>query len=96
MRISLLNFIYCVSCRGELTLLPKEEISREEDNLEIKEGLLMCSRCGQWYPLRQLIPELLPDHLRNWQEDLNFLEGHKEKIPGMGKIQEDSQRGLCC
>jgi len=84
MRYSLLNFIRCVSCGSELTFLVpgQEEINREDDSLEIKEGLLNCSKCGHWFPLREFIPELLPDHLRNWQEDLEFLESIKKRIPG--------------
>lgn len=84
MRYSLLNFIRCVSCGSDLNFLVPEqrEINREDDSLEIKEGLLNCHKCGHWFPLRNFIPELLPDHLRNWQEDLVFLENIKEKIPG--------------
>jgi uncharacterized protein YbaR (Trm112 family)/SAM-dependent methyltransferase len=84
MRYSLLNFIRCVSCGGELTLLApgQKEINREDDSLEIKEGLLNCAKCGHWFPLRDFIPELLPDHLRNWPGDLEFLKNIKEKIPG--------------
>jgi uncharacterized protein YbaR (Trm112 family)/SAM-dependent methyltransferase len=95
MRYSLLNFIRCVSCGGELTFLvtTEKEINREDDATEIKEGLLNCNLCGHWFPLRDFIPELLPDHLRNWQEDRSFLETMKEKIPGdvFKKLSEKSQ-----
>jgi uncharacterized protein YbaR (Trm112 family)/SAM-dependent methyltransferase len=95
MRYSLLNFIRCVSCGGELTfLVPTEkEINREDDALEIKEGLLNCGKCGHWFPLHDFIPELLPDHLRNWSGDLEFLENIKEKIPGnvFKELSEKSQ-----
>ena len=94
MRASLLNFIHCVSCCGELTLLPVREPDREDDKAEIKEGLLTCSGCGQWFPLREFIPELLPDHLRNWQDDLVFLETHQEKLPGehFNRFREKSRQ----
>jgi uncharacterized protein YbaR (Trm112 family)/SAM-dependent methyltransferase len=95
MRYSLLNFIRCVSCDGELTLLVpgQKEINREDDSLEIKEGLLNCNKCGHWFPLHDFIPELLPDHLRNWQGDLEFLKNIKEKIPGdiFKELSEKSQ-----
>jgi SAM-dependent methyltransferase/uncharacterized protein YbaR (Trm112 family) len=62
-------------------LHPQEQVNREDDTREIKEGLLTCNRCHHWFPVREFIPELLPDHLRNWQDDLAFLEKRKEKTP---------------
>jgi uncharacterized protein YbaR (Trm112 family)/SAM-dependent methyltransferase len=95
MRYSLLNFIQCISCGGELTFLVpgQKEINREDDSATIKEGLLNCSKCGHWFPLRDSIPELLPDHLRNWPGDLEFLENIKKKIPGdiFKELSEKSQ-----
>ncbi|MGD2086731.1 MAG: methyltransferase domain-containing protein [Candidatus Aminicenantes bacterium] len=95
MRPSLLNFIQCVSCGSELTLLVsgQKEIDREDDSLEIKQGLLNCSKCGHWFPLRDFIPELLPDHLRDWPGDLEFLENIKTTIPGdiFKELSEKSQ-----
>ena len=83
MRYSLLSFIQCVFCGGELDFLStQEEIHRQDDSIEIKEGLLKCDKCGHWFPLRDFIPELLPDHLRNWPEDLAFLNNLKAKTPG--------------
>jgi uncharacterized protein YbaR (Trm112 family)/SAM-dependent methyltransferase len=94
MRISLLPLIQCVSCGEELTLQPPEQINKADDKVEIKAGLLTCRRCDQWFPLREFIPELLPDHLRNWQEDIAFLEKRKETIPGevFNRLEEKARQ----
>jgi len=50
----------------------------EED--EFRQGLLACGDCGRWYPLENYIPELLPDHLRDWRRDLVWLQDHETRI----------------
>ncbi|RLG97657.1 hypothetical protein DRO28_03845 [Candidatus Bathyarchaeota archaeon] len=45
------------------------------------EGLIVCPKCLRWYPIRDEIPELLPDELRNKKEELSFLQKWKDKIP---------------
>ena len=49
--------------------------------LEVVEGLLICSSCGRWYPIEDEIPSLLPDELRDKEDDLNFLRKHRDKVP---------------
>lgn len=124
MKYSLLNFIFCPFCRGELTCLASEEIKIEDNNayrddcehrksagigqvprykkktglakiltkyshspgmdrnVDIVKGLLICDGCGHWYPLSNFVPELLPDHLRDWEKDINFLSEISEDLPG--------------
>lgn len=41
--------------------------------VEVAEGLLICGGCGRWFPIAGGIPELLPDHLRDWRRDVAFL-----------------------
>ncbi len=48
---------------------------------EIDSGLLYCESCKRWYPIIDEIPRMLPDKLRKEEEELNFLEQHKDKIP---------------
>lgn len=48
---------------------------------EILNGLLICNKCGRWYPIVDEIPQLLPDELRDQKEDLTFLNKHIKKIP---------------
>lgn len=119
MRHSLLDFICCSYCGGELICMipPREnggkeaggsfvildtlsEFPREtllvemfgrledsaepverDDSGEIREGLLICGGCGHWFPVREFIPELLPDHLRDWERDIEFFKGLESKLP---------------
>jgi uncharacterized protein YbaR (Trm112 family) len=52
-----------------------------EEGEEIVEGLITCPKCLRWYPIRDEIPEMLPDELRKESEDLPFLKKWKDKIP---------------
>jgi uncharacterized protein YbaR (Trm112 family) len=52
-----------------------------EQKTEITEGLITCPKCSRWYPIRDEIPEMLPDELRKENEDLPFLKKWKQKIP---------------
>jgi uncharacterized protein YbaR (Trm112 family) len=52
-----------------------------EEKDEIVEGLIVCPKCLRWYPIRDEIPEMLPDELRKADDDLPFLKKWKEKAP---------------
>ncbi len=63
-----------------------EELDREPDCVEclkeeIVDGVLYCPKCGRWYPIIEEIPILLPDHLRNKEEDLAFLRKYADRLP---------------
>lgn len=51
-----------------------------EDEL-IVDGALFCTQCNRYYPIIDEIPVMLPDDLRNKNEDIEFLTKHKEKLP---------------
>jgi uncharacterized protein YbaR (Trm112 family) len=55
------------------------EIKSEGDL--IVDGALFCTQCGRYYPIIDEIPVMLPDELRNKNEDLNFLVKYREKLP---------------
>jgi uncharacterized protein YbaR (Trm112 family)/SAM-dependent methyltransferase len=40
----------------------------------VHEGLLVCTACARWYPIRDGLPEVLPDHLRHWDRERAWLE----------------------
>jgi len=54
-------------------------VFKEEE--EVVEGIIVCPKCLRWYPIRDEIPEMLPDELRNRREDIEFLVKWKEKVP---------------
>ncbi len=58
MKARILKHLVCPSCREGLTLK-----SFENEDGEVKEGLLECS-CGQWFPIIGFIPRLLLGNYR--------------------------------
>ncbi|WXG45369.1 MAG: Trm112 family protein [Candidatus Atabeyarchaeum deiterrae] len=48
---------------------------------EIEEGLIICGKCQRWYPVIETIPHMLPDDLRNVDEDIAFLKRWSNKLP---------------
>lgn len=52
-----------------------------EEREEIIEGIIVCPKCLRWYPIRDEIPEMLPDELRNEKEEIKFLVKWRDKIP---------------
>lgn len=52
-----------------------------EEKEEIVEGLIVCPKCNRFYPIIDEIPHMLPDELRNKEDDLKFLKKWREKIP---------------
>ena len=52
-----------------------------EEKDEIAEGLIVCPKCLRWYPIRDEIPEMLPDELRKEAEDLPFMKKWESKFP---------------
>ncbi|PVX27349.1 MAG: hypothetical protein CW716_02775 [Candidatus Bathyarchaeum sp.] len=52
-----------------------------EENEEIAEGVIICPKCSRWYPIREEIPEMLPDELREEKDELPFMRKWKQKFP---------------
>jgi uncharacterized protein YbaR (Trm112 family) len=55
----LVEILACTVCREPLTL----EVT-SEDGVEVLEGSLRCTGCGEVYPISNGIPNLLPPDLR--------------------------------
>ncbi len=72
---------YCGYKSSLLKDLKEEPPCDECSKKEVEEGVLYCPACGRWYPIIEGIPRLLPDELRNKEEDLAFLKRHKDKLP---------------
>jgi uncharacterized protein YbaR (Trm112 family)/SAM-dependent methyltransferase len=99
MKPKLLEYICCPACQGELRFLDSLD-----PNSESKDSLLLCQSCDHWYPIRNTIPELLPDQLRDWEKDLHFLNKLKFQFtqsvfeslhtPTHGKSEPETSGGI--
>jgi len=47
----------------------------------VKEGILLCTKCDRYYPIKDEIPIMLPDELREKDMDIEFLRKWQSKIP---------------
>lgn len=59
MKRELMDILCCPMCKGDLVL---EVI--EENEKEIVKGTLYCSKCNEYYPIEDGIPNMLPPELR--------------------------------
>jgi uncharacterized protein len=62
MKDSLLEIIVCPVCKESLELT-----ITEKDDTEIISGVLTCVKCKTPYPIKDGIPNLLPQHTENQQ-----------------------------
>ncbi|MHA1206670.1 MAG: Trm112 family protein [Candidatus Hodarchaeales archaeon] len=77
MKIDLIEILACPICKNpDLELIVIEQKSEE-----IETGLINCSKCNRYYPIKKTIPIMLPDDLRNKEEDKKFLNTHQKEIP---------------
>ena len=75
--MDLLEILACPICKNpDLELLV---INIE--NEEVETGIIFCSECSRYYPIKKTIPILLPDDLRKKDEDIKFLKTYKNDIP---------------
>ena len=56
-----------------------ELVSKEEE--VISEGAIFCPKCSRYYPIIEEIPIMLPDELRDKNQDIEFLNKHKGILP---------------
>jgi uncharacterized protein len=52
-----------------------------ESEAVVEDGLLFCPKCSRFYPIIDEIPIMLPDELRNKQQDIEFLHRWHHKLP---------------
>ena len=60
---------------------PLELVTINENDDIISEGILSCTKCKRFYPIIEDIPIMLPDELRDKNQEINFLTRFKDKIP---------------
>ncbi len=60
---------------------PLELYEIKEKNNVVSEGALFCSKCFRFYPIIEEIPIMLPDELRNKEQEIEFLTSNKKNLP---------------
>ena len=60
---------------------PLELFEISSDGDLIVDGAMFCTDCGRYYPIIDEIPVMLPDDLRNKNEDVEFLKKFQDKLP---------------
>ena len=55
-----------------------ESISKEQIVLE---GAMYCTKCSRFYPIVEEIPIMLPDELRDKNQDMEFLKRNQSSLP---------------
>ncbi len=66
---------------------PLELFDLKSEGDLIVDGVLACSQCNRYYPIIDEIPVMLPDELRNKNEDLEFLSRYKDRLPDKIALQ---------
>lgn len=60
---------------------PLEIFEITTNNEVISEGVIFCPKCSRYYPIVEEIPIMLPDELRDKNQDIEFLKKHKSNLP---------------
>ena len=77
MNKKMLDILACPMCKHH----PLESVELDLQNDIIVEGVLFCISCSRFYPIIEEIPIMLPDELRNKQQDIEFLKKNKDSLP---------------
>lgn len=76
MRRDLIKILACCICKN-----PQLQLFEFKTEKEVIDGMLFCDKCNRFYPIKNSIPSILPDHLREIKRDLNFIQKYKDQIP---------------
>lgn len=77
MRRKLLDILACPIDKH----YPLKLMEFKVDGEKVVDGVLLCEKCGRYYPIIDEIPVMLPDNLRNRKEDIDFLTRWKSALP---------------
>lgn len=47
----------------------------------VSEGAIYCTKCSRFYPIIEEIPIMLPDELRDKNQDIEFLKRNQSLLP---------------
>jgi uncharacterized protein len=77
MNKAMMNILACPIDKNH----PLELYEIKEKNNVVSEGALFCSKCSRFYPIIEEIPIMLPDELRNKEQEIQFLKINKKNLP---------------
>lgn len=60
---------------------PLEVYETKSEYQVISEGAIYCSKCSRFYPIIEEIPIMLPDELRDKNQDIEFLKKNQSVLP---------------
>ncbi len=78
--------VYCGRKGKNVSELKQEELNCKECvKHDVVAGLLICPKCGRWYPIINGIPLMYPDskrkHPKVREKEEEFLRKYREKLP---------------
>lgn len=77
MNKSMLDILACPIDKNH----PLELFELNAKDKVVSEGVLFCNRCSRFFPIIEEIPIMLPDELRDKEQEISFLKKFKEKLP---------------
>ncbi|MDE1863365.1 MAG: Trm112 family protein [Thaumarchaeota archaeon] len=60
---------------------PLDLFEVESEQEVVRQGAIFCSKCSRFYPIIDEIPIMLPDELRDKNQDMEFLKKNKDALP---------------
>jgi uncharacterized protein YbaR (Trm112 family) len=60
---------------------PLEIFESESEDQIVLEGAIYCTKCSRFYPIIEEIPIMLPDELRDKNQDIEFLKRNQSLLP---------------
>ena len=60
---------------------PLEIFESNSNDQTILEGAIYCTKCSRFYPIIEEIPIMLPDELRDKNQDIEFLKRNQSLLP---------------
>ena len=60
---------------------PLEIFECKSEGQTVEEGALYCTECSRFYPIIEEIPIMLPDELRDKDQDMGFLRNNGKSLP---------------
>ena len=83
MNLETINKLCCPFDKSDLTLT----IINKDDNENVLEGILVCSKCSKVYPIVSGIPIMSPDEYRDYNLEQPLLENWIKTLNNGSKVQ---------